>query len=78
MQLMQQHACRRKQLQMQARLEELGTDSLEERLQMATEMPSPAPYRLSTAIQVGLPGSAIAATAATSHKHGACKPPVQP
>ena len=54
---MQQHACRRKQRQMQARLEELGTESLEERLQMATEMPSPTPYRLSTLIQVGLPWS---------------------
>ena len=57
MQLMQQHACRRKQRQMQARLEELGTESLEERLQMATQMPSPTPYRLSTLIQVGLPAS---------------------
>ena len=43
---------------MQTRLKELGTESLEERLQMATEMPSPTPYRLSALIQVGLPGSA--------------------
>ena len=42
---------------MQARLEELGIESLEERLQMATEMPSPNPYRLSTLIQVRPPGS---------------------
>ena len=42
---------------MQARLEELGIESLEERLQMATEMPSPSPYRLSILIQVGPPGS---------------------
>ncbi len=42
---------------MQAHLEELGTESLEERLQMATQMPSPTPYRLSALIQVGLHGS---------------------
>lgn len=54
---MQKHACRRKQRQMQARLEELGTESLKERLQMATQMPSPTPYRLSALIQVGMHGS---------------------
>lgn len=43
---------RRKKAQVEAQINELGMETLQERLESAAQMPAQPPYRLSTLIQV--------------------------
>lgn len=47
-------AIRRKRSQIQAQLDELGMETLQERLESAAQTPASPPYRLASLIQVSL------------------------